>query len=296
MALFDDTGKSHKEMLADAAAGKHQAFPLSISATIRQGARFTEVESPNIAAILPGSDPQLKNEYVVYSAHGDHLGISEAVDGDTIYNGAVDNASGMAGVLEIARALSSAPQAPRRSILFLIVTGEEEGLLGSDSFAHHPTVPIGQIVADVNLDGIMPYFDFRDLVAFGAEHSTLSEVVKDVAQHMDLEVSPDPLPEDNIFIRSDQFSFVKQGVPSVLISAGFKTVDPSLNGREIVLQAFSTLYHSPQDDMKQPLHFDAAVKIVRVNLAVGYEGAEEIKRPHWNEGDFFLKTYGMKSR
>ena len=292
--LFEGASKTLDQALADAEAGKPQAFPLPASATIHAGARFTELVSPNVAAILPGSDPQLRNEFVVYSAHADHLGIGEPINGDTIYNGAVDNASGTAGVLEIARAFASMPTPPRRSILFLIVTGEEEGLLGSDAFAHTPTVPTKQIVANLNMDGISLFYDFRDLVALGEEHSSLSHEVDDVARHLGLEVSPDPMPEEVFFIRSDQYSFVKQGVPAVAISEGFKTVDPKLNGKEIALSWEGKLYHTPQDDMKQPLDFGAATKCVRVNFAVGYEVAQETARPQWNDNDFFLQKFGAK--
>jgi len=292
--LFEGAPESLSQALDNAAHGKSRSFPLPISAAIRQGAKFEEVESPNVVGRLPGSDSTLKNEYVVFSAHADHLGIGESVKGETIYHGAVDNASGTAAVLGIARALKSLPTAPRRSILFLIVTGEEEGLLGSDEFAHNPTVPIDRIAADINLDGISLFYDFRDLVALGAEHSSLHEEVEDVAAHMGLEVSPDPLPEEVFFIRSDQYSFVKQGVPSVAISEGFKTVNPKLDGKEIALKWEATMYHTPQDDMNQPLNFVAAVKCTRANLAVGYEVAQEERRPRWNDGDFFLAKFGTK--
>jgi Zn-dependent M28 family amino/carboxypeptidase len=288
--LFDGAPKSLQQVLVDEKAGKLQPFPLSVSATIHQGARFSELDSPNIVGVLPGSDPQLKDQYIVYSAHVDHLGIGEPLKGDTIYNGAVDNASGTAGVLEIARAFASMSTRPRRSILFLIVGGEEEGLLGSDAFA----LPLRQIVANLNMDGISLFYDFADLVALGVEHSSISNEVGDVARHMHLEVSPDPLPEEAFFIRSDQYSFVKQGVPAVAISEGFKTVDPKLNGKDIALKWEADIYHTPQDDMKQPLNFAAAVKCVRVNLAVGYELAEEQPRPHWNENDFFLQKFGTE--
>lgn len=292
--MFDGASKSLKQALQDAVSGKFGSFPLSVTASIRQGAHFTEFESPNIVAVLAGSDPQLKNEYVVYSAHADHLGIGEPILGDTIYNGAVDNASGTAAVLEIARAFSSMPMPPRRSFVFLITTAEEEGSLGSDAYAHAPTVPIKQIVANLNMDGISLFYDFRDIVALGAEHSSLNNEVEDVARHMHLEVSPDPMPDEESFIRSDQYSFVKQGVPALDISEGFKTVDSNLNGKEIFLKWLGTVYHSPQDDMNQPLNFQAAVKCTRVNLAVGYEVAQEDDRPHWNANDFFLERFGMK--
>src|SRR5262249_16387391 len=155
------------------------------------------------------------------------------IDGDSIYNGAVDNASGTAALLTIARAFSSLSKPPARSVLFLVVTGEEEGLLGSDYFAHNPTVPISQIAANVNMDGLPLLYDFRDIVPLGAEHSSIGNIVAEVAQHLGLEVSPDPIPEEVFFIRSDQYSFVRQGVPAVAITEGFKTRDPNINGTEV---------------------------------------------------------------
>ena len=168
------------------------------------------------------------------------------------------------------------------------------GLLGSDYFAHHPTVPAEQIAANINMDGVSLFYDFRDIVALGAEHSTLDHQVRDVAQHMGLEVSPDPLPDQVFFIRSDQYSFVKRGIPAVEISEGFKTVDPNLDGKKITLDWMSTHYHTPQDDMSQPLNFDAARKCTQINLAVGYEVAQAANRPHWNSGDTFGKLFARK--
>jgi len=229
---------------------------------------------------------------VVFSAHLDHLGIGEVIKGDGIYNGALDNASGTSAMLEIARAFSEMPTPPRRSILFLSVTGEEAGLLGSDYFAHNPTVPISQIAANINMDGVALLYDFRDIVGMGAEHSSLSRELEDVARNMNLEVSPDPMPEEVFFVRSDQYSFVQQGVPAVFLSEGFKTVDPKLSGKSISLEWESTIYHTPQDDMKQPFNFEAGAKFARIDLAIGYEVAQETERPHWNAGDFFLTKFG----
>jgi Zn-dependent M28 family amino/carboxypeptidase len=286
--LFEGTAKSFKEALADAKANKPQAFPLQATAALHLASKHSELESPNIAGVLPGSDPVLKNEYVLYSAHGDHMGIGEPVNGDTIYNGAIDNGSGTAAVLEIARAMSSMPKAPRRSVLFLVVTGEEEGLLGSDAYAHHPTVPISQIAANVNMDEIGVFYDFRDIVPLGAEHSSIGKVVEDVAHHMGLEISPDPAPEEVFFVRSDQYSFVKQGVPAVAIDEGYKAADQKLDGKKIMDEWEQKYYHQPQDDMKQPyLDFNAAAKSTRLSLAVGYEIAQQTERPRWNKGDFF---------
>jgi Zn-dependent M28 family amino/carboxypeptidase len=288
--MFEGSAKSFAGALADAQAGKPQAFALPATVALHIVSRHTEVESPNIAAILPGSDEKLKNEYVLFTAHADHLGIGEAVNGDTIYNGAIDNASGTAAVIEIARALSSMPKAPRRSMLFVVVTGEEEGLLGSDAYAHNPTVPISQIVANVNSDEIGCFYDFRDIVPEGAEHSSLGQVVDDVAHHMGLTVSPDPEPEEVFFVRSDQYSFVKQGVPGLAIDEGYKAVDPNKDGQKITEEWEQKYYHSPQDDMQQPyLDLNAAAKATRLNLAIGYEVSQQTERPHWNKGDFFEK-------
>lgn len=289
--LFQGASKSFHDALEASSKGEPQSFVLATTAALHIVSRHSNAESPNIAAVLPGSDPQLKNEYVLYTAHADHLGIGEPIDGDSIYNGALDNASGSSALLEIARVFSGLPQPPRRSILFLAVTGEEEGLLGSDYYAHYPTVPIHQIVANINMDGISLLYDFRDIVPLGAEHSSLGHVVDQVAQHFAVEVSPDPLPEEVFFIRSDQYSFVRQGVPAVAISEGFKASDPKINGRDVSLEWEKTRYHTPKDDMNQPLNFEAAAKCTRINFAVGYVVAQQTQKPTWNKGDFFGREF-----
>jgi hypothetical protein len=294
-SLFGGAPKSWKDALRDAENSKPQAFPLTASVVMHIVSHYSEAESPNVAAILPGSDPQLKNEYVAFTAHLDHLGIGDPVKGDSIYNGAGDNASGTAALLEMARAfselhnLSASHQAPRRSLLFIAVTGEEEGLLGSDYYAQNPTVPITQIVADINMDEISFLYDFKDIVPLGGEHSSLGAVADDVARHMGLTVSPDPMPEEVYFVRSDQYSFILQGVPSLYIEEGLQTVNPNLDGKKMQFDWEVQRYHQPSDDMNQPFDFNATVKCTRVDLAVGYEIAQQTERPHWNAGDFFGK-------
>jgi len=295
--MFAGAPKSYKDAFADAEAGKPQAFALPATVSIHTLSTHTEIESPNIVAILPGSDPKLKDEYVVFTAHLDHMGIGTPVNGDNIYNGAIDNASGSAALLEIARALAAMPKAPRRSILFLSVTGEEEGLLGSDAFAYHPTVPIHQIVANVNMDEIGCFYDFADIVPQGADHSTIGPIVEDVARRFNLQISPDPTPDEVYFVRSDQYSFVQKGVPAVAVDPGFKTVDPKLDGKKISEEWEEKYYHKPQDDMNQPyLNLNAATKMVRLDLAIGYEIAQQTERPHWNKGDFFEKFAKAKDQ
>jgi len=287
--LFQGAPKSWKEALQAAENSQPQAFPLTAHVSIHAVSSYSEVESPNVTAILPGSDPQLKNEYVVFTAHLDHLGIGDPVKGDSIYNGAADNASGTAALLEMARAFSELKMAPLRSLLFIAVTGEEEGLLGSDYYAHNPTVPIAQIVANVNMDEVSFLYDFKDIVPLGGEHSSLGAVADDVAQHMGLIVSPDPLPEEVYFVRSDQYSFILQGVPALYIEEGLQTVDPNLDGKKMQFDWETQRYHLPGDDMSQPFDFKATVKCTRLDLAVGYEVAQQTERPRWNAGDFFGK-------
>ena len=292
--LFNGSGHTLEQVMASLNASKPMSFALNATASLREAAQLSEMESPNIAAILPGSDPRLRNEYLVFTAHADHMGIGEPIKGETIYHGALDNASGTAALLEIAHAFAESNPRPKRSLVFVVVTGEEEGLLGSDYYAQHPTVPVEQIAANINMDGVSFLYDFRDIVALGAEHSSLDRQIADVTRHMGLEMSPDPMPEQVFFIRSDQYSFVKRGVPAVMIAEGFKTVDPKLDGRKITMDWMSTHYHTPQDDMKQPLNFDAARKCTQVILATGYEVAQAPDRPNWNSGDSFGQRFARK--
>ena len=217
------------------------------------------LESPNVAGLLRGSDPRLRDEVVVYTAHLDHLGIGEPVRGDSIYNGALDNAAGSAALLEIAKAFTKLPEAPRRSVLFLSVTGEEEGLLGSDYFAQHPTVPIERIAADVNIDGLAILYPLRDIVALGAEHTTLDSTVARVAKRMGVAVSPDPFPQEVFFVRSDQYSFVRRGVPSLFPFMGLRS-DSGVDAPARFKEWFATRYHTPQDDVDQPMDLESGAR------------------------------------
>jgi hypothetical protein len=286
-SFFEGAPKSWDEVWAAAQAGQPQAFEMPFTARLHNVSRHREITSPNVVAVLPGSDPKLKHEYVVYTAHTDHLGIGKPIDGDSIYNGALDNGSGTAALLEIAQVYSRLPKAPARSILFLAVTAEEKGLLGSDYYAHFPTVPREAMVADVNMDVAAPAYDFADVVPLGAEHSSLMGVVRREAARFGLKTSPDPMPEQIFFIRSDQYSFVRQGIPSVFTGAGFRAVDPGIDGRKLVEHWIAKYYHSPFDDMNQPLDFKPAVKLMKLNFAIGYDVANAAHRPTWNSGDFF---------
>jgi hypothetical protein len=292
--LFLGAAKSFDEAVAAAQQSHPQAFPLDARASIRMASRHENFESPNIVGLLRGSDPSLAHEFVVYTAHLDHEGIGEPVDGDSIYNGALDNASGVAQMLEVAHAFARLPQRPRRSVVFLAVTAEEQGLLGSDYYAHYPTVPIGQIVANINLDGGLILVPPADVVVHGAEHSTLGAIAEAAAKRLDLEVTPDPAPEQSFFIRSDQYSFVKKGVPSVFPFPGAKSSDPAIDGAARLQQYLTERYHTPRDDMSQPFSYEAGAIGARLNFAIGYAVAERSERPRWNPGDFFGRTFASQ--
>lgn len=288
--LFAGASQTYEQVLANAAQSRPQGFTLPVTIRMRRVARHTRISSPNVAAVLRGSDPQLRDEYVVYTAHLDHEGISEPRNGDAIYNGALDNASGIAQMLEAARAFARLPKPPRRSIVFVAVAAEEEGLLGSDYYANYPTVPAKAILANVNLDGGLILYP-GDTVVHGAKHSTMGAAVELAAKRLGILLSPDPAPEENFFIRSDQYSFIKKGVPAVFVFPGMKSSDPAIDGQARLLAYLSQRYHTPQDDMSQPLSFEAGTLGARFNFLIGYIVAQQEQRPRWNPGDFFGKTF-----
>jgi len=293
--LFEGSGHTAQEVFADIKAGTPKSFALPLTANIHNVTKLEDVRSPNVVARLTGSDPQLRSEYVIYSSHSDHLGMGRPVNGDGIYNGALDNASGSALLVEIARAFTKQNPRPRRSLLFLSVTGEEAGLLGSDYFAHYPTVEKDAIVADVNMDMDQLLWPLEDIIAFGAEHSSLGEVVRKAAERSHIAVSPDPMPDEGWFVRSDQYSFVKQGVPAVWSMPGFKSSDPKIKPEAIFKKWEAERYHEPGDDMKQPgLLFEEAAKYGRFVFLCGEIIANETARPVWNKADFFGDRYGKK--
>ena len=250
----------------------------------------TPLPSSNVAGLLPGSDPKLKDEVVVLSAHLDHVGVGRPnAAGDTIYNGAEDNAVGIASLIEEARRFKASGKPPRRSVLFLAVTAEEKGLVGAEYFAHNPTVAKANIVANVNLDMPILTYKFEDVIAFGAERSTLGPIVKRAAAGIGVGFSPDPMPEQGLFVRSDHYRFVQQGVPSVFLWPG--QAGP---GKAAVDDFFRNHYHQPSDEPWQttPIDWSQGVRFVEVNYAIAREIADGDERPRWNKGDFFGTLYG----
>jgi hypothetical protein len=286
--LFAGSGHTLEQVYAGARNHKPPAFALAQTAHFHTASVWSDAKSPNVVAKLDGSDPALAVQYVVYSAHLDHLGISTPVDGDDIYNGALDNASGVAALLEVARAFAGMPIKPKRSLLFIAVTGEEAGLLGSDYFASNPTVSKSSMIANINMDEDVMLWPLEDVVALGAEHSTLEGVVERATQRLHLVSSPDPQPEQVGFIRSDQYSFVRQGIPAFSLSAGFKSDDSAIQPAKIMEEWDHKIYHHPQDDMQQGgLNFDAATLYAQTGFLCGLLTANDPNAPSWKPGDFF---------
>jgi len=246
----------------------------------------TKVTSPNVIGVLPGADLKLKNEYVVISAHLDHVGVGLPINGDTIYNGAMDNASGVASLIEVAKHIKAAGIHPRRSILFAAVTAEEKGDLGSEYFAHHPTVPQKQIVADLNMDMFLPLFRLQYLEVQGLDESTLGDDVRAVAEPEKVIIQADKEPDRNRFIRSDQYSFVKIGVPALAFKFGWiKGTDEE----KIFQDWIKTRYHAPSDDLDQPVDTPAAAHFDHLLLLLATRVANADTRPTWKPTSFFKR-------
>jgi hypothetical protein len=281
-----------ESLIALGQKSKLKPFPLGLKATLQTAASVRRLTSENVVGVLRGSDPQRSAEYVVYTAHMDHVGRGPAVGGDDIYNGAVDDAAGVAGLIEVARAFAALPKRPPRSILFLGVTAEEKGLLGSDYFAHHPTVPIGSIVANVNSDFLTGWWKPYDVIALGAEHSSLAEDVRSAAAALGLSVSPDPAPEQTYFVRSDQYSFVKKGIPAVFPSSGLKDASGSTDANRATMAAWvKEHYHQPSDEWSPKTNYEAMATEVRYYFLIGLSIAMDPVRPAWNPGDIFATLF-----
>lgn len=260
----------------------------ALPGTIKMHASLTTdtFEAPNVAAVFEGSDPALKNEYVIMSSHLDHVGVGRAVNGDNIYNGAMDDASGIAAMLQIAKMLKTSGATTKRSILFVAVSGEERGLLGSRYFAAHPTVPFDKIVGDINLDMFLPLYPLRVIEVQGFAESSLGESVRVVARELGVEVQTDREPEQNRFIRSDQYSFIRRGVPALAFKFGYEFGTQDEKTR---LAWVRDRYHQPSDDLNQPVDLEAAAKFNRVIMALLRKVADDAARPSWNADSFFKR-------
>ncbi|HQV59997.1 MAG TPA: M28 family peptidase [Chitinophagaceae bacterium] len=284
--LFLNSGKNLEQVLAGIKKGNPSSFELPYSISASYKTTHNDFESYNVVGLIPGSDKVLKNEYVVHSAHLDHVGIGRVVNGDSIYNGAHDNASGVASLLEIARIYKSGVK-PKRSILIAMVTGEEMGLIGSSYFAANPTVPKGSIVANVNTDMPTVIAPLLSIVPLGAEHSSIMNNVKFAASYLGLDIEKDPEPNENRFVRSDQYSFVMNGIPALHIKYGNKSDTPGFDMDAYVKKWRAKYYHQSADGMDGIFNFAAAKTYVQLNFLVSFSIAQTLLRPEWNKGDLF---------
>ena len=285
--FFAGSGHPFEEI---AALGKDRKplphFPLAVSLAAKTKVDITKIDSANLVARLPGSDPGLKDEFVVLSAHLDHIVIGEPINGDRIYNGAMDNGSGSALLLDMAASFKKNPEKLRRSILLVLVTGEEKGLLGSKYFAAHPTVAPKSIVADVNVDMFLPIVPLKLLTVLGLDDSDLGNRTREIAQSLGVRVQPDPEPLRNLFISSDQYNFIRHGVPSVIMSVG---AEPGSPEQKIFKDWLTQRYHAPSDDVDQPVDLAAAAKYEEIVRALLINIANDAHRPQWNRESFFRR-------
>ena len=286
--FFAGSGHTFEEIVA---LGKDRKplphFPLAVSLAAKTKVDVTKVESANLVAKLPGSDPALKNEYVVLSAHLDHIGIGEPINGDRIYNGAMDNGSGSALVLDMAASFKKNPEKLRRSILLVLVTGEEKGLLGSKYFAAHPTVAPKSIAADVNVDMFLPIVPLKFLTVLGLDDSDLGDRAREIAQSQGVKVQPDPEPLRNLFVRSDQYNFIRHGVPSVIMAVAPEP--DSLEQKKLFKDWLTQRYHAPSDDVDQPVNLASAAKYEEIVRALLINIANGDHRPEWKPDSFFRR-------
>lgn len=288
-ALFAGAPMKLKRVL-DAAARKGampRGFALKAPVRLERHSLVEKMISPNVLGVIPGSDPALAKEVVMITAHLDHDGVDSKLEGDKIYNGAMDNAVGIATMIEVARAFAEGKARPKRTLVFAAVTAEEDGLLGSQYLAKHPLVPAGgKVAAVVNLDMPVLTYDFTDVIAFGGEHSTLGPIASRAAAKAGIAVSPDPMPEQGIFTRSDHYSFVVEGVPSIMLATGFAG-----EGRAKFMDFLTKTYHRPHDDLSQAFNWQAGAKFARINYLIAREIADGAEAPRWYAGDFFGDTF-----
>ena len=282
-------GMSAEQMLAEADSRDFHARDLPLSFRGDVPAVIRTVETRNVVARIAGSDPALADEAVVFSGHWDHLGIGEAVDGDSIYNGAADNATGIAMILEMAHAWENLPEKPRRSAIFLAAAAEEQGLRGSFYFGQNPPIPPSHIAVGLNFDMYMPFGRASNVTVNGAERTTIYGIVQNAAERMDLSLSPDPRPEAGSYYRSDHFSFARVGIPSFSIDNGDELLGkPGGEGLRIIEEFNSTRYHQPSDEYEESWDFAGMVQYAEFGMLIGIDVANQQAMPTWQPGDEFL--------
>lgn len=285
--FFAGTGHTIAQIIAAAKANQPlPKFPLAVKIHAKIKVDETDVESPNVVGELPGSDAELKKQFVIVSAHLDHLGVGAPVNGDDIYNGAMDNAAGVAALVQIARDFRESKTKPKRSVIFLAVCGEEEGELGSWYFANQPSVPSNGIVADINMDMFLPLFPLQYLQVQGLDESTLGDDIRAAGDADGVKVIADEQPQANRFIRSDQYSFVQKGIPALAFKFGYEKGFPQ---EKIFNDWVHTHYHEPSDDLYQKVDNDAAGKFCHVIYTLADRVADDAARPTWLPTSFFRR-------
>ncbi len=289
--LFEGARRTWDQVAAQAESprGQVKGFALKVKAQIKVATEVRRYSSPEVIGLIEGSDPKLKSEYVILMGHADHLGVRPSLDGDGIYNGALDNAAGVATLLEVANAFARGVP-PRRSVLIIANTAEEKGLLGAEFFARYPTVPADKIVSGIDLDMPLLTYDFTDVIAFGADHSTLSGAFSRAGATMGVALTPDPNPQQAVFVRSDHYALVKAGIPAVMLATGVQ------NGGAAAWTAFlEQHYHQPSDDMSQPILWSAGAKFAKFNYLVARDLADSEEAPRWYAGDYFGDLFAPKA-
>ncbi len=285
--LFAGIGKDVDQALAMADQRGFRAVPLGLKVAGELPTKLRPIETRNVVGIVEGSDPVLKKEAVIFTAHWDHLGIGAPVNGDAIYNGAVDNATGCATILEIARAWAKLGQKPRRSAIFLSVTAEEGGLRGAEYYGRHPYFPAGKHAININYDALYPFGRTKDIVLTGAERTTAWSTVQQVARRFGLAITEDARPEQGLYYRSDHFSLARVGIPAFSVKMGNELRSGGA-GDDFFLEFNAKNYHQPSDEYKESWDFSGMEELARFGMALGMEVANQDKLPTWNEGDEFL--------
>jgi Zn-dependent M28 family amino/carboxypeptidase len=288
VALADLAGQNFDSLKAHASTRDFKPVPLGVTATVTIKNTLRTVDSRNVVAKLEGSDPALKDEYIVYSAHWDHFGVGLPIKGDTIYNGAYDNATGTAGLLLLAKAFKAMPTPPKRSILFLSVTAEEQGLLGSQYYSVTPLYPLNKTLANINMDEINKWGLTKDLTVIGLGASELDEYAEQAAKEQGRVLRPDPAPENGSYYRSDHFNFAKQGVPALNPGSGVDFVGkPAGWGLAQDQTYIDNDYHKPSDEIKPDWDLSGGAEDLKLYLTIGYRVAQAAKFPEWRVGNEF---------
>jgi Zn-dependent M28 family amino/carboxypeptidase len=286
--LFALAGKSLDDLLKVSERADFRPVDLGIKIRGHLASKVRDLDTRNVAAMFPGSDPKLKDEYVIYSAHWDHLGIGTPVNGDAIYNGAIDNATGCAILLELARAWGAAALRPKRSVLFLAVTAEEGGLKGSEYYGTHPLVPPAKTAIDLNYDALYPWGRAANLVITGAERTSVHSLAQQIARRLGLAIAVDAQPEAGHYFRSDHFSFARVGIPAFSIGHATEFVGkPEGFGERAYQEYNSKHYHQPSDEFQDDWDFTALAQAAEFGLLLGKDIGNQDHLPDWRPGDSF---------